>query len=96
MTGVHPTQNQALQIVDAGIEDAGGFKGSHALEQTLSDSGLATSRQRGDFQISLDQAARERNFKLDDIDSVPNDAGTTVKEVRDHVQSHATAREVNE
>lgn len=96
MSNQHPTPETSLAIVQDGIFQAGGFEGPHPADRTLSVAGLATSQQRSDFQFALDREARKRNFQLDDITAVPNGASTTVKTVSDHVQTHATARTVNE
>ena len=85
-----------MVIVQDAIFQAGGFEGPHPADRTLSVAGLATPVQRSDFQFAVDHEARKRNFQLDDITAVPNGAGTTVKAVSDHVQTHATARTVNE
>jgi len=87
--GDPPSPEIANDVVQAAIFQAGGFPGSHADNQTLSAAGLQNNDQRTAFQPAVDSELRGRKYIIDDITSIPNGSGTTVGEVKTHVQKHS-------
>jgi hypothetical protein len=78
-----------LDLVSAGeIVQSAIPRGPHDMDCTLDEAGLTSEAQREVFREDVVAAVDERGCSLDPVD-VPNDADTTLRQVRKAVRDHA-------
>jgi hypothetical protein len=86
------TNDEANELVQVSIPEAGGFRGPHHPRRTLNGAGLVEEPQRTRFRRRVSANARSRFQHTIAPEKVPGDAGTTIASARDAVEQHASPR----
>lgn len=86
------TEEQADEVVQKAIPEAGGFDGPHHPRRTLNGAGLVEEPQRTRFRRRVSFNAREDFDHTIRPNEVPGEAGTTVAEARKAVEEKARPR----
>ena len=83
------TKGECLDLSHAGIIVQSAVPGGpHPLDTTLEDAGLITDDQRLVFQQHVFDGVHDKGCSID-IQDIPADADTTLREVRDAVADNA-------
>jgi hypothetical protein len=79
------TPGECLSLGDAGQIVQDESNGPHDLDKSLEEVGLITDKLRDGFRDRVHQAVLSKGCHIDPRD-IPNDADTTLREVRNTIQ----------
>jgi hypothetical protein len=86
------TEEEADDVVQKSIPEAGGFEGPHHGRRTLNGAGLVEEPQRVRFRRRVTVNTREDFNHTIQPNELPGEASTTVAEARRVLQEKARAR----